>query len=367
MSFNKNKLIIRFFYDANFSVNEYRGMGKFINFLVDVLNDDFDVIGLLKSNISKKSFLNFGFSNYILWEQISLSFFSFFNSGIYLFPYNTAPFFLNRKNFNVLILHDLIFLERLEGLTFKQTIGKYYRTFLVKSVIKKVDQIITVSEFSKNQIIEKFSVSRDKIFVIYNTLDPYNSDNSSVISKKNYFFHIGGEPSYKNTKSLIFAFALLPDNIKERYRLKILGIRNSNTLVGYKKLAKQLNILDRIDFLSYQTDEEIRVLFQEASLFIFPSFIEGFGIPIIEAMKYGCPLVISNSSCFPEIAENSATYFDPYSYESIVNAVVSVLVNDSDRQKKVDLGYKRFRKFNFENFRLQVADWVIKLNERNNK
>ncbi|MBM3454825.1 MAG: glycosyltransferase family 4 protein [Bacteroidetes bacterium] len=367
MDLTKNKPIRKVYYDANFSINQYRGMGKFINNFVNVLKDKFEIVGLLKSNISKKEFLSFGYSNYILWEQISLTFFSFFNKGIYLFPYNTAPVFLNRNNFNVLILHDLIYLERFSGLTIKQRIGKFYRSLIINLIINKVDCVITVSEFSKKQIIEKFDLPSDKVSVIYNTIDPIIIDSSICVPKKKYFFHIGADSSYKNTKSLIFAFALLPDYIKECYKLKILGIRNSNTLGEYKNLAKNLNIFDRIDFLEYQTDKEVAKLFQEASLFLFPSFIEGFGIPLIEAMKYGCPLVISNSSCFPEIAGDSATYFDPSYSESISSAIVSCLENKIDRELKVELGYKRYKMFNFDNFKLQLEDWLAKVDIHKSK
>ncbi len=361
MNLKINNPSLKLYYDANFSVNQYRGMGKYINYLIDVLKSDFQIVGLLKKNVVKNNFLNFGFSNYILWEQISLSIFNFLNKGVYIFPYNTAPLLLNRNNYNILILHDLIFLEPLDGLTFKQTIGKFYRSIIVKLIINKVDCILTVSEFSKLKIIEKFQISEDKISIIYNTID--SNHNSKILQEtsQKYFFHIGGEPSYKNTKSLIYAFALLPDKIRALYSLKILGIKNNKSLKRFKDLAKKLNIIDKIEFLGYKTDLEVEMLYQDASLFLFPSFLEGFGIPLIEAMKYGCPLVISNTSCFPEIAANSATYFDPKCYDTIAQAIVSVLENKNERESKIKIGYELFKKYNILSFQSQVFEWVKKI------
>lgn len=353
MKRNKQKL----YYDANFAVGEYRGMGKYINFFINVLKDNFEIIGLLRTGICKSSHLSFGFSNYILWEQLSLSYFNNKNEGLYIFPYNTAPIFLNKKRFNVLVLHDLIFFENLTGLTLKQKVGKFYRSFIVKNIIHKFDHIITVSEFSKHEIISKFNVLPAKISVIYNTIDNVIVDKQNTCEKKDYFFHIGGEPHYKNTQSLIHAFAILPKYIREKYELRILGIRNSKTLSQYKQLSKALGIEKKIIFLDYQTDKQVETLFQEATLFIFPSLFEGFGIPLIEAMKFGCPLVVSNVSCLPEVAGAAATYFDPYNNFSIADAIRNVIENEEDRNLKVNLGYLQYEKFSINNFSKQVKEW----------
>lgn len=350
----------KLFYDANFSINEHRGMGKYINSFVKVLNEECEIIGMLKNNNANLPHYNsFGFSNYILWEQISLLRFFNRNKGIFIFPYNTAPLFINKNNFKILILHDLIFLNKGENLTFKQKVGKFYRAFLVKRIINNFENIITVSEYSKNDIVKKLNINPNKISVIYNSIKVDEVIQEVNLEKQKFFFHIGGEPRYKNTKSLLYAFALLPDEIKETYMLKILGIRNPRTLKTFQKIAKDLSIDKQVIFLKYKTDKEVEELYKNATLFLFPSLEEGFGIPLIEAMKFGCPLVSSNYSCLPEVAGDAAIYFDPNDYVAIAKAIMDVINNPERSLAKIDEGYLQVKKFSNQRFEESVKKWFL--------
>lgn len=350
----------KLFYDANFSINEHRGMGKYINSFVKILKDEYEIIGMLKKNDANLPlYKSFGFSNYILWEQISLLRFFNRNRGIFIFPYNTAPLFINKNNFKILILHDLIFLNKGENLTFKQKVGKFYRAFLVKRIIRNFENIITVSEYSKNEIVKKLNINPNKISVIYNSIKLDEVIQDTNLERQKFFFHIGGEPRYKNTKSLLYAFALLPEEIKKTYFLKILGIRNPKTLKTFQQILKDLGIDQQVIFLNYKTDQEVEQLYKEATLFLFPSLEEGFGIPLIEAMKFGCPLVSSNYSCLPEISGNAATYFDPNNYESIVIAIMNVINNPELRLDKIKEGYLQVKKFSNQSFENSVKKWFL--------
>lgn len=358
--------LLKINYDANFSEGEFRGMGKYINAFIRVLENDHKIIsnGLLKgkSILPNPTFISFGYKNYVLWEQFSLLKYVNNTNEIMIFPYNTAPLFLKKSSLNVLILHDLIFLNKSNTKSIKQKIGKLYRSFIVPRIVNKFDYVITVSNYSKLEIVNKLGVDAHKISVIPNCVDlpnNYEISNPAYETRSNTIFHIGGEPEYKNSKALIYAFSLLPNEIKLNFKLKVIGIRNPKTLIEYKKLTIDLNISESIEFLSYQTDDEIVQLYKTSKLFVFPSKLEGFGIPLIEAMRYGCPLACSKSSCLPEIAGNAAEYFDPESIASISETISKMLKEKkmSDIHEQVNLGYDQVSKYSFKIFKNKVNEW----------
>lgn len=352
-------------YDANFSVNQYRGMGKYINNFVAVLRKRNNLIinGLLKSGTvvaDSDNFYVFGFSIYVLWEQLSLYFFLRKFKGIVIFPYNTASVLLSKSISNVLIIHDVIYMNSFNTNSLKQKLGAFYRRLIVPIIIRKFQHIITVSEFSKGQLIKYFDLCPDKITVIPNSVKFDRSDtvvNPRFEDRANYLLHIGGEPDYKNSKSLLYAFSRLPGALKVIYKIKIIGIRNPKVLGEYLQIARELNIESCIEFLSYQTDEEIISLYKHAKMFIFPSFSEGFGIPIIEAFKYGCPVLCSDASCFPEVAGDAAYYFDPNEPGAIAESIQKVLGNEKLTKEKILMGYERAMLFSADVFEDKIISW----------
>lgn len=362
---------IEIVYDANFAINQHRGMGKYINNFINVLDRDLGLqtLGLLKGNVKifpNHKYRSFGASTYIFWEQISLFFFSNKFKGNIIYPYNTAPVFLKKSPKNILIIHDLIYFNDFETRSLRQRFGAIYRRFVVPKIINKFDHIITVSEYSKKQLLDRFNLEEKKIDVIPNSV-VFNKEeikyNPDYNERENYILHIGGEPAYKNSKSLLYAFSKLPNEIKNIYKVKMIGIRNNKILLEYKDLAKKLNIYGSIEFLPYQTDEEIIALYKKAKMFVFPSFDEGFGIPIIESFKYGCPLLCSNSSCFPEIAGDAAHYFDPRDDESIASNIVSSIKNIDQTMLNIQRGYNQLSKYSSDIFAQNVRSWYDKKND----
>lgn len=354
------------FYDATFSVQKYRGMGKYINNFKLTLEEKFNLncIGLLPGNIKNidDKYYSFGFSLYFLWEQISLLIFRNRSNDLFIFPYNTAPIFLPRRKNNILILHDLIFMGDYKSKSLKQKFGNMYRKFILPIIIRKFNYIITVSEHSKNQIIEYFNIDENKISVIHNAINLKGYDfnnNIKSFEKAPFFLHIGGEPHYKNSLSVVYSFNLLPPEYKSKFKLFIIGIRESKVLNAYNDIVKSLNLSDKIFFLPYQTDEEIENLYKKATLFIFPSKQEGFGIPVIESLKYGCPLLCSNTSCIPEIAQEAAFYFNPNSNNELAEGIIEIVSNPNLADERVKLGYSIVEKYSLENFKLKVSDWYV--------
>jgi len=234
----------------------------------------------------------------------------------------------------------------------------------VPRIINKFENIITVSDYSKNQLLSRFNLDKNKINVIPNSIvfDKDEIDlNPKYHQREKYILHIGGEPAYKNSQSLLYAFSKLPADIRAIYKLKMIGIRDHAVLNEYKALSKKLGIQESIKFLPFQSDEQIIRLYKNAAMFVFPSFDEGFGIPIIESFKYGCPLLCSFSSCFPEIAGNAARYFDPGDIDSICTAIALSIQDETQTILNIERGYDQVKNYSSSVFVSNVKSWHNKL------
>jgi glycosyltransferase involved in cell wall biosynthesis len=123
-----------------------------------------------------------------------------------------------------------------------------------------------------------------------------------------------------------------------------------------KKIINSLNLTDKIIFTGIESENKLITLYKKALCFVFPSLYEGFGFPILEAFQCCCPLICSNTSSFPEIAEDAAYYFDPYDIESIKDAVNKVLYDENLRRELCQKGYNQVEKFNWDKTVLQTKN-----------
>jgi glycosyltransferase involved in cell wall biosynthesis len=189
-------------------------MGRYLTNILDVLQSEFNLIALYPNSSKFENLpsnaIKFGFSNYFLWEQISLPIFIFKNKfDIFIYPYNTCSIFFPSKAKKIIIVHDLIFFQKYKTPTFKQKIGKIYRRLITPIAIKTADKIITVSEFSRMIIKKKFTDKNIAVTVIPNTFK-INQINCNIDykSRKNYFLTISGESGHKNIERLIESFSI---------------------------------------------------------------------------------------------------------------------------------------------------------------
>lgn len=213
-----------------------------------------------------------------------------------------------------------------------------------KKMAEKVDHIITISQSSKKDLINIWNIPESKISVIYHGV------NAEMISKvpkieikEKYILYVGRRSKYKNFSLLINAFAKLSLKHKNLY-LFCAGEKWS------KEEIRELNNLKIIDKCrSFQaTDNELINLYKNAVAFVFPSFYEGFGLPILEAMAAECPMILSNTSCFPEIAKNAALYFNPNSLDELIDNI-ELLINDySERNNLILRGKSIVRDYSWK-------------------
>lgn len=163
--------------------------------------------------------------------------------------------------------------------------------------------------------------------------------------KKPYLLYVGNAFPHKNIKRLIKAFEVILRS-KPSIKLVLVG-EIDNFYKSFYILCKELKIEKNVVFTGKVLDEELKWLYQNASIYVFPSFLEGFGLPGLEAMENGLPVVSSDSSCLTEIYGDAALYFNPQNIEEIVKAVLELLDNKELREKLIKKGYKRVKKFSW--------------------
>jgi len=208
----------------------------------------------------------------------------------------------------------------------------------------KANHIIAVSEKTKQDVIQILGVPENKISVIYRG----NSFDESILTPsielpKDYLLFVGERDNYKN---FIFTLAALHQILKKNKNIILLctGKPFNET---EKRYISNLGIESQLMTVSVN-DNELFWLYSHAKAFIFPSYYEGFGIPILEAFQAGCPVILSNTSCFPEIAQDAALYFNPKSMDEIRSTINKVLNNDDLRQELIAKGYERSKAFSWE-------------------
>ncbi len=211
-----------------------------------------------------------------------------------------------------------------------------------KNAIDNVDHIICISNNTKKDLIKYYNVEEKKITVIY--LAASKNISKPELKKKNYFLYVGNRKRYKNFKTLIKAFS--NGNFYKDYYLYCLG--------GGPFLKEEIEFflankvpLERILYFDTK-DEEKDKIYISAKALIYPSVYEGFGLPILEAMSLGCPVISSNASCLPEVYGDAALSFDPYDYDVLQSKIYDLIHNENLSYELIDKGFEQTKKFSWE-------------------
>ncbi len=255
------------------------------------------------------------------------------------------PYFLkvNKKPF-VLTVHDMAhekfpaFLKNDPAREFKN------------QLIYKADHIIAISEFTKRELLYFFDkLNPDNISVIYHG-NSLSSDRINVVpSLERYLLFTGGRAEYKNFFALINAIS----SILIKYNIRLICTGSPFTIAELEHF-KEKKIADKV-IHQYASDQELFSLYANAIAFIFPSFYEGFGIPILEAFAASCPVVLSSASCLPEIAGDAALYFDPQNTDEMANAIERTVTDSNLRAALIEKGNERLKLFNWSESAMLTA------------
>lgn len=281
------------------------------------------------------------------------------------FTSNTASLFINIPI--VLTLHDIIYLESINfSGTHYQNIGNLYRRLIVPKIVKKSKAIITVSKYEKKRIDEHFSLKNDKVKVVYNAKDSAfkKIDDDDLLNnvKKKYDFpgefilFLGNTAPKKNSERLIRAYIKYAQKCETPLPLVVLDLARSYILNILKEMGME-KYEDRIITKDYIAHEDLLVVYNLATIFIYPSLRESFGLPIIEAMACGTPVITSNTSAMPEIAGNAALLINPLDEDDIAEKIYSLATDSFLLQEIKEKGYKRSEEFSWE----KTAKEVLKI------
>ena len=287
-------------------------------------------------DISQFTIIKFGFGTSHVWEQFSLPFF-FVGKGDYLLLNFTGagPIAISNK---IITIHDLAFLENPSWYSKSYVI--LYK-FLTPLSAKTSKRILTVSEFSKKEIINKLGINSEKIEVIYNAATKCESENKSILSNvpERFLLAVSSIDPRKNFERLVRVFSHLCD-----YNLVVVGSGyRSFSGVNIKTDSKNIYFLGRV------SDAELTSLYKKAMAFIYPSLYEGFGIPPIEAMSYGCPVIVSDIDVLHEVCGDAALYINQYDEIDIKNKIKEICFNPSLREELREKGYKNISRFSWVN------------------
>lgn len=292
-------------------------------------------------------------SHYPYWEQVLLpKAVKKYGCEILHCTSNTAP--LNCDVPLVTTLHDIIYMESgyskilNSSASTYQKFGNVYRKLLVPQVVKKSDKVITVSNYEKNRIAEFFDMTGDsKLAAVYNGVSehfktPIGKQELIRVKEKyqlpdQFFFFLGNTDPKKNTKGTLKAFSDFLKKNRSGYKLVMLDY----DLAELKKLLHAIGdpqLLDHIVLTGYIVNSDLPALYAQSSIFLYPSLRESFGIPILEAMACGVPVITSNTSSMPEISGEAAHIVDPYNSEEITAAMLQLVTDEAYRNSLVEKG-----------------------------
>ena len=273
-----------------------------------------------------------------IWEQYDLPrYLQTQDNPLLLCLCNTAPLFYENK---VVTIHDVAF--EVFPQTFSKSFLLYYK-FLIPKIVRNSRTIVTVSDFSKSELIRCYKINKDKIIVVYNAVtDKFRHVEDLSLRKNQYFLAVSSLNYRKNFFAVLKAFDLYSQQ-NANSNLYIIGDMQSKSFGNIDIDEYRGN--PRIKFLGRVSDEELIRYYSNALGFIFPSFYEGFGIPPLEAQACGCPVLCSDIPVLHEVCGDSALYSFPYDLEGLSHNM-SIIVEK--REELISNGYNNVSRFSWE-------------------
>jgi len=329
----------KFIIDGKFLLNRITGIERYCIEIVrelDKIADGYCLEIVIPSNavvVTQLELRNIAIKRYgrdikLLWRQYILPFYIWRQKGTGIFLMNNAPFNCS----GIVLMYDIAMIARPEFYTWKHTM---LARFLFSGIFKHARQIMTVSEFSKSEILKYFTCKNRNIIVAYSAWQHYQNIpcQDGVLEKYGlkageYFFMIGGLSPNKNLKWLEGAAKNNP-----YYVFAASGSINADVFRNIKSEFKHLR------FLGYLSDPEVKTLMKYNRAFVFPTFYEGFGLPPLEALSTGAKIIVSDTPVMREVYEDAAYYIDPNDYDVDMDALL--------REEKPD-GGRILEKFSWE-------------------
>ena len=299
--------------------------------------------------------IEIGNNFYPLWEQFSLPrAVNQLNLDMLHCTSNTAP--IRCKVPLILTLHDIIFLEPRDksNKSFYQDMGWRYRRFVVPRILKKCKRIITVSDFEFNNIITKLQIPEEKMVMIYNGYNKWFrpvEDTELIyqqyIEEPGYFFFLGNTDPKKNTERTLIAYSkyLEMSDVKRKLLMADLDRGYLDEIIDRNDIG---NIRDHIVMPGYIKNADLPYIYNNAFAFLYTSLRESFGIPLLEAMACGTPVITSNTSSMPEIGGPEVIMVNPQNVQEITEKMLLLEKDDALYQKQKEIGIIRAQQFSWK-------------------
>lgn len=270
---------------------------------------------------------------------------------------NTGPVF--SKVPLVTTLHDIIYLESIsifkKGGTWYQKFGNMYRRWIVPPVVRRSKKVVTVSNFEKERI-KDFMGLKDDLVAIYNGVGEHfkKIEDKSILENAkakynlpdHFLFFLGNTDPKKNTPNVLKAFANFNENSELKYKLVMLDYEENALMqvlnnIGHPEIRKD------IVMTGYVPNTEMPAIINQCKVFLYPSLRESFGIPILEGMACGVPVITSNTSSMPEIAGDAGLLVNPYEPQEITEAIKQILADEKLRNSLCEKGIQQASKFSW--------------------
>ncbi|HAR20459.1 MAG TPA: glycosyltransferase family 1 protein [Cytophagales bacterium] len=337
------------------------GIGTYIRNLVPFFKQEFDLrlIGdKQKLEVFDCQVIHSASSTYSLSDFYQPSFLSG-KCDVFWTPHFNYPIWPVKAKLKLATVHDMYHLAHFEKLS---TAQKMYAKLVIAHTLKATDSIFTISEFTKSEILRFFpKTPSDKIEVVHLAVDntffkPTSSENEIQNLKTNYqlpdnyVLFVGNLKHNKNAISLVKAIEALHFKGKNyHHKLVIAGKKEGfrigdNEVIDYIKNHKLEHL---VHFTGFVNESDLPILYSAASLFVFPSLYEGFGLPPLEAIACGCPVLCSNMASIPEVCGNSTFYFDAQNTESLTNELEKLLANKELRKTKSDTAKEWIKQYDW--------------------
>jgi len=282
----------------------------------------------------------------LLWYQTQLNW-QLKQSKINLFFSPVAEGMLFPSIPQIITVHDLI------PLKYPKVSPKwrYYYLYILPLILRQCCQIISISEHTKKDLIETYHLNPESIRVVYNGYDDNlfsPQPNPDILTKYNlerYFLYVGDMRYYKNLDRALSAFELLPN---KNYQFVITGRKDDFFYPQLKNKVDLLSAKERIIFLDYVPTEDLPSLYSMAQSLVFVSLYEGFGLPILEAMACGCPVITGDRTALPEVGGDSVVYVDPKNIDDIAQGMQEIITNTKLRNNLIEGGLARAKLFSWQ-------------------
>jgi glycosyltransferase involved in cell wall biosynthesis len=335
------------------------GIGSYLKNVFPHIIEEFDEVVVLGN---KDEILKFDWSNKIEIIEFNCKIYLFTEQikylqkiprcDIYWCPHFNAPLLPIKAKKMIVTIYDV---NHLANPIYFSFLKRIWAKILYINAAKKSNIILTISEFSKSEIIKYLKVEEQKIEIVSCGVNPnfslITASKETLSSLPNkYFLFVGNVKPHKNLITLLKAYNKLNARVKQEYKLVILGkmegfVTNDNQIFKY---IENNNLSSFVHFTGYISDSEVPSIYKNATIFVFPSLYEGFGLPILEAMVCEVPVISSNKASLPEVGGNAVLYFEPLNENSLAELIIQLTGNKEMQLDLIEKGKKRVKHFTWE-------------------